>query len=167
MTGVYALYPDGASAQRAVNELRRAGITDDQIVVISSAPMDDFEFSHIGSKNQMWMIACLGAVIGFSIITFLAVFTSHAWPMNVGAMATIAWYPYLIPIFELTMLGAILATVVTLIVTSGLGRRRPALYDPAVNQGKILVGLENPPQDRMSDIERALIFNAAYSLKTV
>ncbi|MDR1988812.1 MAG: DUF3341 domain-containing protein [Acidobacteriaceae bacterium] len=167
MNGVYALYSDGSSAQRAVNGLRRAGIADDQIVVISPAPMDEFEFSHIGSKNHMWLIACLGAVAGFAFITFLAVFTSQSWPMNVGSMATVAWYPYLIPIFELTLLGAILATVVTLIVSSGLGRRRPALYDPAVNQGKILVGLENPPQDRMPDIERALIFDSAYHLKTV
>jgi hypothetical protein len=167
MKGVYALYSDGASAQQAVDGLRRAGITDDDIVVISPAPMDEFEFSHIGSKNRMWLIACVGALIGFAFITFLAVYTSRDWPMNVGSMATVAWYAYLIPIFELTMLGAIFATVITLIVSSGLGRRRPALYDPAVSAGKILVGLENPPEDRMTDIERALVFNAACELKTV
>jgi hypothetical protein len=167
MKAVYALYSDGRSAQMAVDGLRRAGVTDAQIVVISTAPMDDFEFSHIGSKNRMWTIASLGGLIGFASITALTVYAERDWPINVGSMAIVPWYANLIPIFELTMLGAIIATVITLIVTSGLGRRRPALYDPEVSRGKILVGLEDPPQDRMADIERALAFDPAYSLKTV
>ena len=40
-------------------------------------------------------------------------------------------------VFEMTMLGAILSAVVTLIVTARLGRKGPALYDPAVTNGKI------------------------------
>ena len=55
-------------------------------------------------------------------------------------MPIVAWWPNLIVIFEMTMLGAILATVITLIVTAGLGRRMPTLYDPEVTNGKILVG---------------------------
>jgi hypothetical protein len=167
MKAVYALYSDGRSAQRAVDGLRGAGITDDRIVVISPAPMDEFEFSHIGSKNRMWTIASFGGLIGFLSITALTVYTERDWPINVGSMAIVPWYANLIPIFELTMLGAIIATVITLIITSGLARRRPALYDPEVSRGKILVGLEDPPEDRMADIERALAFDPAYSLKTV
>ena len=52
------------------------------------------------------------------------------------------------------MLFAILAAVLTLLVTAGLPGRRPALYDPAIMDGKILVGVENP-QDA-SAVERAL-----------
>jgi len=70
-------------------------------------------------------------------------------------------------VFEVTMLGAILATVGTLIVTAGLGRRRPALYDPAVSDGMILVGLDNPSQARLADIERALRVAPGVELKTI
>ena len=69
-------------------------------------------------------------------------------------MPIVAWWPNLIIMFELTMLGAILATVGTLIVTAGLGRQRPALYDPQVTNGMILVGVESP-RDR-AVVERAL-----------
>jgi hypothetical protein len=45
--------------------------------------------------------------------------------------------------------------VVTLLVTAQLPRRRPRLYDPAVSEGAILVGVEDSsvPQDAL---ERAL-----------
>ncbi len=65
------------------------------------------------------------------------------------------------------MLGAILATVATLIVTAGLLRRRPVLYDPAVSDGKILVGVENPSDGKMKDLESALLSTPGVSLRTV
>ncbi len=76
--------------------------------------------------------------------------------MNVGGLPTFAWWPNLIIIFELTMLGAIIATVITLVVTAGLGRGGGRLYDPAVSDGKILVGVENPADAKVSDLEQAL-----------
>lgn len=167
MNAVYALYSRGEDAQRAVNGLRAAGVPDAEITVISSAPMDEFEFSHINGKNHLWYVACLGGLIGFIVIYLLTTGTSAAWPMNVGNMAVISWWAFLVPVFEVTMLGAILATVGTLMVTAKLLRRRPALYDPAVSDGKILVGLENPSQAKMAEFERALIFAPGIELKTV
>ena len=66
------------------------------------------------------------------------------WPLPTGGMPIVAWWPNLIIVFELTMLFALVATVITLLVTAGLPRRVPALYDPAVSDGRILVGVENP-----------------------
>ena len=167
MKAIYALYPDGHGAQRAVDGLRRAGVPDTEITVISGTPMEDFEFSHINGKNHLWYVACIGGLAGLLGSIALTRYTSIDWPMNVGNMSTIAWWAYLVVIFETTMLGAILATVGTLIVTAGLVRRRPALYDPAVSQGKILVGLENPNQSRMKDLETALLSSPGVSLKTI
>ena len=130
-------------------------------------PMEDFEFSHIDSKNWLWYVACAGGLFGLLGSTALATYTSADWPMNVGNMSTIAWWPFLIVIFEMTMLGAILATVATLIVTAGLLRRRPVLYDPAVSDGKILVGIENPSDGKMKDLESALLSTPGVSLRTV
>jgi hypothetical protein len=166
MKAVYALYDRGEEAQRAVNGLRSAGVSDQDITVISSTPMEDFEFSHINGKNRLWYVASLGGLIGFALIVGLTTGASNAWPMNVGNMAPISWWAFLVPVFEITMLGAILATVGTLIVTAGLGRRRPALYDPAVSDGKILVGLENPTISD-ADLQRALLVAPGITLKTV
>ena len=167
MKAIYALYSDGHGAQHAVDGLRRAGVPDTEITVISSTPMEDFEFSHINGKNRLWYVACLGGLIGLAGSIALTEYTSVDWPMNVGNMSTVAWWAYLVVIFECTMLAAILATVGTLIVTAGLLRRRPALYDPAVSDGKILVGLENPNESRIKELEAALLGSPGVALKTL
>ena len=66
MKAVYALYPDGQSAQQAVNRLRAAGLTDPEITIISAQPMEDFEFGHIDKATWMWYFACLGGLIGMA-----------------------------------------------------------------------------------------------------
>jgi len=166
MTAVYGLYTTGDAAQRAVNGLRAAGYADRDITVISAAPMEEYEFSHIGRETYLWYIASGGGLLGLLFSTWLARFTEVDWPLTVGNMPIVAWYPNLIVMFELTMLGAILSTVITLIVSAGLGRRMPKLYDPEVTQGKILVGVAAPDGTRMADVERALSAPGA-ELKTV
>ena len=155
MKAIYALYSDGQSAQQGVNRLRAAGLGDDDITVISAHPMEDYEFGHMHKSTWMWWIACGGGLLGMASAYGLAWITEYWWPINVGGLPIFAWWPNLIIIFELTMLGAILATVVTLIVTGGLGRRGDRLYDPAVSDGKILVGVENPSGD-VDRLEKAL-----------
>jgi hypothetical protein len=167
MKAVYALYSTGDAAQRAVNGLRAAGYADDDITVISGAPMEEYEFSHIGRHSYQWYIACGGALLGFLFSTWLTTFAENDWPIVVGNMPIVAWYPNLIVIFEMTMLGAILSTVITLIVTAGLGRRTPTLYDPEVTNGKILVGVAAPRDGGIADLERALLVGPGAQLKTV
>lgn len=154
MNAIYALYPDGNTAQQAVNRLRAAGCADRDITVLSSQPMEHYEFGQRDSKTWMWWIACAGGLTGLASAFGIAWVTEMWWPMNVGGLPTFAWWPNLIVMFELTMLGAILATVVTLVVTARLGRGK-GLYDPAVSDGKILVGVEDA-SGRSGAIESAL-----------
>ena len=145
MSGVYALYADGDAAQRAVNALRSAGVDERDIEIMSSEPMEHFVFGEMNRATRIWYLASGGGFLGMLFGTWLPT----------GNMPIVSWWPNMIVIFELTMLGAILATVATLVVTGGLLRRRPALYDPAVNDGKILVGVENP-SGNLAAIEQAL-----------
>jgi len=154
MSALYALYDDGDAAQRAVNGLRHAGFADDAITVISDQPMEAYEFGEMNRATRIWYIASGGGLFGLLFSTWLTRMTELSWPLPTGNMPIVSWWPNLIVIFEMTMLGAILATVATLLVTGGLLRRRPALYDPLVSDGKILVGVENV--SRPEDVERAL-----------
>lgn len=155
MKAIYGLYPDGHAAQQAVNRLRAAGVPDARITVMSSHPMEEFEFGHMDKASSMWWVACGGGLVGMAIAFALAWVSETSWPMNVGGLPVFAWWPNLIIIFELTMLGAILATVVTLVVTAGLGRRK-GLYDPEVSDGQILVGVEGPSDEAVSGLQQAL-----------
>ena len=167
MKALYGLYGDGQSAQQAVNRLRAAGLSDRQITILSAQPMEDFEFGHIDKHSWMWWIACTGGLLGMASAFGLTWLTETSWPIEVGGLPTYAWWPNVIIIFELTMLGAILATVITLVVTAGLGRGGGTLYDPEVTDGSILVGVENPAADRVADLQTALESAPGARIKTV
>ena len=166
MKAVYGLYADGQSAQQAFNRVRAAGFADRQITVLSAQPMEDYEFGQRDKATWMWWIACGGGLVGMATAFGLAWLTETSWPINVGALPTFAWWPNLIIVFELTMLGAIVATVTTLVVTAGLGRSS-TLYDAEVSDGKILVGVENPPDGAVGALETALGAVAEAQVKTI
>jgi hypothetical protein len=155
VSAIYALYPDGDSAQRAVDGLRRAGVDDTAITVISDQPMEAYEFGEMDRHTRIWYIASAGGFVGLAFSTWLTRMTELSWPLPTGNMPIVSWWPNMIVMFEMTMLFAILATVGTLLVTGGLVRRRPILYDPAVSSGQILVGVQNP--SRAEEVERALV----------
>jgi hypothetical protein len=165
VNAVYALYPDGSSAQQAVNRLRASGLTDREITILTAQPMEDFEFGHVDSKSYIWWIACAGGLVGMALAFALAYVTEYSWQLNVGGLPIFAWWPNLIIIFEMTMLGAILATVITLIVTAFWQDRGRTLYDPEVTEGKILIGVENPRDP--APIEQALRAVPGGVLKTL
>jgi hypothetical protein len=141
---VYGLYPNGASAQQAVNRLRAAGLADREITIASAQPMEDFEFGHIDRDTWMWWFA-----------------------LNVGGLPIWAWWPNIIIIFELTMLGAITATIITLIASALLPQKGQTLYDPEVTDGQILVGVENPVDSRVVDFQKALEAPPGARIKTL
>ena len=165
MSAIYALYPDPDSAQRAVNHLHAAGIAGSALGVMSGEPFEEQPFAQQDKATWLWYIACAGGLAGMLFSAWLTRMTELAWPLPTGNMPIVAWWPNLIVIFELTMLGAILATVATLFVTAKLPRRTPAFYDPEVTNGKILVGVENPPEASVLALERALMAVGAAELK--
>jgi Alternative complex III, ActD subunit len=165
MSAVYALYTDPDAAQRAVNGLHAAGVAEDDVVVMSGEPFESQPFAHRDSATWLWYIACLGGFIGLAFATWLTRMTELAWPLQTGNMPIVAWWPNLIVMFELTMLGAILATVLTLFITAKLPSRVPPLYDREVTNGKILVGVQNPPAASLPALERALTAGGAAELK--
>jgi hypothetical protein len=141
MKAVYGLYADPRIAQQAVDNLRAEGLADADITVISSEPFDHFEFGHRDAKTSMPWIATAAAFAGMFATYYLLGASQLSWPLKTSGMPIVPLWTNLIIIFEMTMLSAILATVITLIVTAFIGQRGK-LYDPEVSDGYILVGVE-------------------------
>ena len=155
MRAIYALCPDADSAQQAVDGLRAAGVLERDIAIISSEPIEEYEFAQRDKATWLYYIAAGGGVLGLCFATWLTRMTETAWPIETGGMPIVSWWPNMIVMFELTMLGGILATVITLFITAKLPGRS-TLYDPAVADGKILVGVEHPGAGAVPALERAL-----------
>jgi hypothetical protein len=166
MPGMYGLYEEPLAAQQAFTALRRAGVAESDITVISSEPFEHFEFSHRDRSLALFRLAGLGGIVGFILGVSLTAGTERAWPINVGNMPIVAWWPNLVIIFELTMLSAILTTVVSLLVTARLPTRAKSMYDPAVSDGKILVGVAITADRTPDTIRRALDVGGALAVKT-
>ena len=151
MTPVYALYPDADAAQHAVDGLRAAGVPERDITVMSSEPIEEYEFSQRDAATWLHWIAAAGGAAGLAGAIALLISASQSWPIITSGMPIVAWWPNLIVMFEMTMLGAILATVVTLFFTAIVRQGRAAIYDKRVMDGYILVGVEDaadPPRAR-------------------
>ena len=123
---------------------------------MSSEPFEEYEFSHRDSATWLHWIAGVGGVIGLLAGYCLTSYTQQAWPIKTSGMPIVSPWPNLIVIFEMTMLGAILATVVTLFITAKLPSRLPQLYDPEVTSGYILVGVQQPGADQAANMRAAL-----------
>jgi molybdopterin-containing oxidoreductase family membrane subunit len=154
VSAVYGLFSSPDAAQRAINMLHAAGVADDRITIVTGEPYEEHDFAHRDKATWMWYIAAAGGFIGLAVATWLTRTTELAWPLPTGNMPIVAWWPNLIIMFELTMLGGILSAVATLLVTAKLPSKRSGLYDPAIMDGNILVGVDDPSD--ASAVERAL-----------
>ncbi len=91
--------------------------------------------------------------------------TQKAWAINTGGMPIVSNWTNLIVICELTMLGGVFASVITLLITAKIPNLQGGLYDPAISDGKILVGVTNPRE--AAEVERALLAAGVRQVKSV
>ncbi len=154
MTAIYGLYTTPILAQQAFDSLRDAGIRERDITIQSSEPLEEYEFGARDRETVMPWTAILGGTIGLIGGYLLTSITQRAWAINTGGMPIVTNWTNLIVIFELTMLGAVFATVLTLLISARIPARLPQIYDAEISRGKILVGVANPPH--VEKVERAL-----------
>ena len=167
MKAIYALYPDGAAAQAAVNRLRAAGLDERRITIRSARPMSEWEFGRIDRATWMWWIACLGGLVGAGFAALYVRAAATQWELNVGGLPTISWWSAGVITFEMTMLGAVLASVATFIVSAGLGRGRGVLGEPDLSGGRILVGVERPSASTVDAVRAALGASSTVIVRTL
>jgi len=156
MTAIYGLYATPDGAQKAFDRLRAAGISENEITVMSSEPLEEYQFGSRDRQTVMPWLAILGAATGLTAAYFLTSLTQKAWAINTGGMPIVSNWTNMIVMFELTMLGAVFATVLTLMKTARLPGRLPKFYDPEISNGKILVGVAAPNARDADIVEGAL-----------
>ena len=166
MRALYGLFDKPDAAQRAYTSLKRSGIPSADITVVSGEPFEAFEFSHRDHSMILFRLALAGGIVGFVAAVLLTRGTELAWPLVTGGMPIVAWWPNLVIIFEVTMLGAIVTTVVSLLVASKLPSFRQDLYDPAVSDGKILVGVPLTGGRTEESVRQALAAGGPATVKT-
>jgi hypothetical protein len=169
MKALYALYAEPEAAQRALDALRAASselkLDPKQIVVISGEPHEGFEFTDEHHTSTPYRWAVLGAVVGGTSGLLLTTLSQKSYPIPTGGMSlTPAWTNGII-VYELIMLGAILTTLIVLLVGAGLPNFKGVITDPEVWAGKILVGVVDAPENSISEVEKRLLQAGASHVK--
>lgn len=171
MNALYGLFSDADSALQALCTLRSNSselrIKPESIRVISSEPIEE-EITAAGERHSfMPWIAVAGGICGGTGGYALAAFTQRTYPLPTGGMPIVALWPTGIVIYELTMLGAILATIITLLITTRLPAYRNRIYDPAVSHGKVLVALVDTDRDLRAKLLQKLTQLGAEQVKEI
>ncbi len=171
MKAVYALYLDAESAQRGVTTLRNAsselGFDARQIVVVCSEPLT---FHHLAGEHQktpLYGLAALGGILGGGFGYLLTSFAQRSYPLNTGGMPIVPVWTNGVIIYELMMLGAILATLLTLLAGTRLPNFQTPVSDVEIWQGKILVGVRNPPETAVIPLETRFRETGAEKVKSL
>jgi hypothetical protein len=158
MKAIYTLCPGPDAAQRIVDALRVAsvdlGFSSDRIVVQSGEPYEGYEFSERHAWSPMMPLAALGGLTGGICGYFLTTLTQHAYLLPTGGMPISPVWTNGIIVYELTMLGAILTTLLFLLIFAHLPNFSGHISDPEIWTGKILVGVTDPPESSAAGIEK-------------
>jgi hypothetical protein len=164
---IYGLFPGPAAAERGVSALRDAGVGRERIVVMSAEPFDEYEFSRVDHKTWMYKLAALGGIVGGTLGFLLAWYmqTAYPFPLITGGMPLVAPWPTGIVTYEITMLSAIVTTVITLLVTTGLPNWKAKVYDEEVSNGMVLIGIVDPSEAARADLENRLKRAGAEKIK--
>ena len=169
MKAVYGLYADPeARSERSTPCARPApssSSTRRQIIIVSGEPHEGYEFtdSHLSSSPYRW--AVLGAAVGGLSGYLLTTLSQKSYPIPTGGMSlTPAWTNGII-VYEMIMLGAILTTLVVLLIGAGLPNFKGVITDPEIGKGKILVGVVDPPESSQPELERRLQGAGAWQVK--
>lgn len=139
-TGLLASYEYLDSTVDAITGLRRAGFD-----VKAYAPYPDHHIEHALGYDQspvrVWTL--VGGLTGTATALAFTTWTSVDWPIVVGGKPIVSIPPYVIIMFEMTVLFGALATIIGLFVLSRLPNLKPSvIYDPEFTAGRYGVYVE-------------------------
>ena len=146
-----------------VKKLKRAGFF--KLRVFSPAPNHDIEDVMDEPESSVRFFTLFGAMLGVACGVGFTVLTSTDWPLPVSAKPIVSLPPYMIIIFELTVLIGALSTLLGLLINARLRRNVPkSMYDPRFSQDKFGV-MVTCSEEGVKEVEDILSSQGAEEIK--
>ncbi len=134
-------------AAEAIAHLRKLGLRDKEISVVSGVPYSDKILGRPQSWTRIPIIALSGAVIGFLLAFALNVLTQWQYPLRVGGQPFVAIPTSIVVTFELTMLGLLISTFLGVFIETIAPSGGPKGYHPRISDG--CIGIFYTCQDKL------------------
>lgn len=106
-----------------IQSLQADGVSTQDIDLFSEEPVE-FRKGILDRPSKMSLVAGMGAAIFGGVLTFFIWWAQNNYAVNTGGMPTYSWWATGVISYEMTMLGAVLATFAWFLWESGLIRKR-------------------------------------------
>jgi hypothetical protein len=139
----------------AIKRLRAAGHTD--FTVYSPIPRHEIEDALGQAVSPVRMFTLIGGIAGCSIGAWLSLWMSEDWPVQVGGKPIGSIPPYVVIMFEMTILFGALTTILGILFNTLFAARRAGtiLYDPRFTNDRF--GIFVPAgSDKAGGVEKLL-----------
>ena len=153
--GVLAVFAHLDTTVAAIKQLRAAGHTD--FTVYSPIPRHEIEDALGQAVSPVRMFTLVGGISGCAVGAWLTLWMSYDWPISVGGKPIGAIPPYVVIMFEMTILFGALSTILGILFNSLFAARRAGtiLYDTCFTNDRF--GIFVPTAgDKASRIESLL-----------
>jgi hypothetical protein len=161
---VIGLYTNEDAAADALDALKAAGYSTSEYEVLTGTPYPEGTFGEAEPVHKLFRWPLMGAASGFIIGLILTTGTQIAYPLVTGGKPILGIPPMTIIMYEGSMLGAILFTIVGIIFESRLPRLFMGAYDTRITEGYIGVTVTTD-EDRVGRAEEVLRNAGAEEIK--
>ena len=161
---ILGLFQQPEPAADAMDGLQQAGFEQGTFDVMTGTPYPEGAFGEYVPQHRLFRFPAFGAIIGFTIALLFTAATQLAYPLVQGGKPILSLFAMLIIMYELTMLSAVIATVVGIIFESRLPNLKPGVYDTRITEGWIGVVI-TCDEDRATEAETVLKSAGALEIK--
>lgn len=124
-------------AAEAIGRLRKLGISDHDISVLSGIPYSERILGRPMSWTRIALTGMAGALVGFLVSMALNFGTPMQYAIHIGGMPLAAIPTSIVVTFELTMLGLLISTFLGVFVETISPSFGPKGYHPKISDGYI------------------------------
>lgn len=164
MAKLLGLFQDPQQVADAMDELKKNEFPPQDLDIYSGSPFPEGTFGEHDPNHRLFMFPLVGALIGFSIGLLWTAGTQISYPIVTGGKPLLSIPPMTIIMYENTMLGAIIFTVLGVLFESRLPKRSLGLYDTRITEGYIGLVVDCPA-DRVAQAEKVLTTSGAEEVK--
>src|SRR5881409_1504198 len=153
--GVLGVFAHLDATVAAIKQLRAAGHTD--FTVYSPIPRHEIEDALGQAVSPVRMFTLIGGIAGCSVGAWLTLWMSGDWPIVVGGKPVLSVPPYVVIMFEMTILFGALSTILGILFNALFAARRlgTVAYDTRFTNDKFGIFVPSEPA-RAGQVETLL-----------
>jgi hypothetical protein len=161
---VLGLFESVDTAAAATGQLLENGFTGRDFDILSSSPFPHGAFGEADPQHNLYVFPIIGALSGLIMGILVTAGTQIANPLVTGGKPILSIPPMLVIMYEGTMLGALIFTVLGVLFESRLPSAGPRVYDTRITEGYIGVVVSGT-QDQVESAARIMNSAGADGLK--